>query len=500
MRATKGKSDKEKEARKARAKRRKLDLDDVIKNGEQGLFGNDRSRALWWVINEMLRRGKTDDEIVAVLLDKGNKISEHVYDQKQTPEVYARRQVRQARGEASWTLETMSPKGAIYGNLANVMIAMRKDFELRVALSFDEMLRQAVLLRPPLCKQNPFPSRPLIDEDVLDIQEFLQWKGIRKVSRETVGQACMLRAREASFHPVRDYLNSLVWDKQERLSNWQTVYLGVANNAYSRGTGRMFLISMIARIFEPGCKVDHMLVWEGPQAQMKSTACAVLAGEWFSDNLPDITLGKEVSQHLRGKWLIEVSELHAYRKAEATLLKSFISRRTERYRPPYGRIDVNEPRQCCFIGTTNKDTYLRDETGGRRFWPHKAGVIDIVALKRDRDQLFAEAVVAYRAKERWWPTREFELQYAMPEQAARYEGDEWEEPITNFLVGRHQTTILQVAKSCLDFEKTDRLGMADQNRIRAVMTTLGWARGARGSAGERFWISPNAQERERKRG
>ncbi|MGY3615698.1 VapE domain-containing protein [Bradyrhizobium sp. USDA 10063] len=466
----------------------KLDLDDIIKNGEGGRFNNDKSAAVWWVIHELIRRNIPDSDILAILLDQTNRISEHIYNQPD-PQAAAQRQIAKAHAAraSDWRTRTIDGKALIAGNVTNVLLALREDPQLRDALGYDQMLCMPVLRKPLLIHDPNFEPRPLIDADTISVLEYLQRNGMGTVGKDTVWNAIEKRIRECEFHPVRDYLGGLQWDGVARLGTWMPVYLGSPDTEYSRGIGRMFPISMVARIFSPGCKADHMLILEGLQGRMKSTACAVLADKWFSDNLPDITHGKDASQHLRGKWLVEIAELHALNRAEVTLLKSFISRQSERYRPSYGRLDVIEPRQCVFIGTTNKDTYLRDETGGRRFWPEKVGIIRIDELRRDRDQLFAEAVVAFKAGEQWWPTAKFEEDYARVQQAERYEPDPWEEPIAAWLRGQAPpTTVLQVATSALGFIH-NRLGGGEARRIANIMIQLGWYRAKRGPNGERYW-------------
>jgi predicted P-loop ATPase len=372
----------------------------------------------------------------------------------------------------------------------NALIALRNDQVLRDAFAYDQMLCAPMLMHRVGVPLDPFAGsefpRPLTDKDVTDLQEWLQDAGLKRIAREVVRDAVESYARDHSYHPVLDYLGSLTWDGRARLDQWTTTYLGAEPTPYAGAIGTMFLISMVARIYEPGCKADHMPVLEGPQGELKSSACSILAGEWFSDSLPDITLSKDASQHLRGKWLIEVSEMHALGKAEASLLKSFISRTVERYRPPYGRLEVIERRQCVFVGTSNKEAYLRDETGGRRFWPLKTGRIDLEALERDRDQLFAEAVHLYRQGASWWPDKRFEREHIQPEQEARFESDAWE-PIGEHLMTASEVTIGSVARTALGFSN-NRLGTADQRRIAAILTTLGWKRGKRQpGTGQRFW-------------
>lgn len=365
-------------------------------------------------------------------------------------------------------------------NLRAAMDVLRSNPLVSSAFALDQMTQLEMLCAPlpergtdAIGNAEGLP-RPVRDTDVSQLQEWLQgFEGLAKITKDSTHQAVDYRAAECAYHPVRDYLSALVWDGDDRLSSLLPRYFGAERSAYTQQIGAMFLTAMVARVLQPGSKADYMVVLEGPQGAMKSTACSILGGSWFSDSLPDVTGGKDVSMHLRGKWLIEIAEMSAMSKAEDAALKAFISRPVERYRPSYGRKEVIEPRQCVFIGTTNKSTYLRDETGGRRYWPVKVGQIDVAGLMRDRDQLFAEAVHRYRSGDAWWPDKEFERIHIRPQQEARYEGDPWEEAIERYISGRSRVTVSEIAREAICIE-TSRIGTADQRRIAAILNRAGW--------------------------
>lgn len=343
----------------------------------------------------------------------------------------------------------------------------------------------------------------LTDRDITEIQDTLQCSGLQTIGRETVRDAIADVAEDDdnAHHPIRDWLEFLEWDGVARVDWLFSAYFGAEPDAtlvpgdYCAKISAMFLIGMVARVYEPGCQQDHMPVIEGPQGQRKSTACRILAGDkFFGDSLPDIS-NKDSSQYLRGKWLVEVAEMHVHSRAETSAMKSFVSRRTERYFARYGRAESNEPRQCCFIGTTNEDEYLKDSTGGRRFWPIMAGVIDCEALERDRDQLFAEAVHRYKAREPWWPDGAFERIHIKPQQDARLESDLWDEAIFNYLKDKERVTAKQVVDWLVALELVDRkrAGKVEKGRIRDIFRKFGWVPNR--SAELRWWEKPRYVQR-----
>ena len=233
------------------------------------------------------------------------------------------------------------------------------------------------------------------------------------VGKEKIADGLTAVFTKHSFHPIRDYLNSLTWDGVPRLEHLIIDYIGAEDNELNRTMTRKHFTAAVARVFCPGIKYDHCLIFTGPEGVGKSTLLSKMGGQWFNDSITT-TEGKEGMEQLRQAWIIEMGELAGLKRSEVETVKAYLSKRIDIYRAPYGRRTVEYPRQCVFCGTTNESHFLKGDTGNRRFW-----VIDIVpslrkhhnwmaALDRDRDQLWAEAVHYYHNGEKLYLAGEME--------------------------------------------------------------------------------------------
>jgi putative DNA primase/helicase len=316
------------------------------------------------------------------------------------------------------------------------------------------------------------------------------------VGSQAVAEVIAELADDHRIHPVRDYLNGLTWDGTKRISTWLVDYLGAEGNTYTRAIGCKWLISAVARAMNPGCKADCMLVLEGPQGILKSTAISTLCRDdaWFLEDLRDIH-GKDALMQFGGKWLVEIAELQSFRGAENARLKAFLSTRTDNYRPPYARVGQDFPRSVVFAGSVNEDEYLKDPTGARRFWCFQCGTIDLTGLVAARDQLWAEAVVAYRAKESWWLDDAETIKAAQTHQENRRVEDPWEGDIADFLDGQTETTISEILTHLEVSPGGGTQGprakiartKADQMRVADILRGLGWQRTQLGERRTRSW-------------
>jgi len=362
-------------------------------------------------------------------------------------------------------------EGRILPVLANAIAAFRQAPEWSGVLAFNEFAFGTVALKPT--PWGVVPKGEWTDHEDRLAAEWLQKQGIL-VSVEVAGQAVQTAARDRPFHPIKSYLQGLRWDGVPRLGRWLSVYLGAENTDYSRAVGSRWLISAVARILRPGAKADCCLILEGPQGIRKSTALRSLAGEYFTDELADLG-SKDAAMQTRGVWIIELSELDSLSHSEVARIKAFMSRTTDRFRPPYGMRLAESPRQCVFAGTVNHGTYLRDETGARRFWPVTCGRIDVEALARDRDQIWPEAKTRFDAGNVWWLDTTELVQLASQQQGERYESDPWEEVMAPWLEPRTSISISGLLGECLNKPRA-LWTQGDKNRAARCLRALGWER------------------------
>lgn len=360
-------------------------------------------------------------------------------------------------------------------SLANLRMMIEAHPELKGIFYFDDCTAKTMLAQPLPGERSPdgYP-RELQDNDEVALAAWLNHRGLSPQINTVASMVREIASRNMR-NPLADWLNGLEWDGEPRVERWLHTYAGAADTAYEHTVGRKFMISAVARALTPGCKCDTMLILEGPQGLKKSTLARVLCGDaYFADQLGDITT-KESSQNIQGLWIVEVPEMDKLTRPESNAVKDFLSRLVDRYRPSYGRNVITRPRRCVFFGTINPIAgagYVRDPTGARRFWPVKCTRIDLAAARRDREQLWAEAVDMWRHGQSWW-VDEDEFDIVRDEQDDRIENDVWEPKIAEWLHGRYSFfTPGECLSGALGLE-VSRQDQRAKNRLAGILTHLG---------------------------
>jgi predicted P-loop ATPase len=416
-----------------------------------------------------LFRGLTDGGLKQILKNRLNELK------KKREAVLRRGKPKQPH----WTDQLIVNKnGRIAANLANLILVLREAPKWRGVLAFDEFNIRVCIRKQPPFEEEVAADTPWTDHHESLARSWFQRENINAAAGD-IGRAVQAAARHNPFHPVRDYLSRVVWDGKPRLDTWLIVFFHAEDSAYIRAIGPRYLISSVARIFQPGCKVDYVLVLEGPQGKQKSEALRALVKDdaWFTDRLSHVA-SKDAALEIAGVQLVEIAEMDALTKATSSAIKSFITRRRDRFRPPFGKHPIALPRQCVFAATMNPPAsgYLKDPTGARRFWPVACrGMIDRDGLENARDQLWAEAVHRFKADEVWWlETAELEA-LATAEQAARFVVDAWEEPIREWLGDRVDVGLFEVLEHALRLAP-EQWTLSAQKRVIAVLTRMGFTK------------------------
>ena len=328
------------------------------------------------------------------------------------------------------------------------------------------------------------------DTDDTKIQMWMDAVYGMRVSTSSVAEVARLVGEENSINPLTDWLNSLPWDGVERLSSWLVQGVGADDISLNRDMGRRWMISAVARAMRPGCKADCCLILYGPQGARKSTTFQILAGdEYFCDTPMDIGSPNAYSQ-IRRAWIYEIAELDSIRKRANSRTKAFLSAGFDTYRPAYGRHSVTVKRHCVFCGTTNEESFISDNTGSRRFWPVKIGKVNVEWLIQNREQLWAEAVSAFKAGETWWLDGRHETDLKKVSEDFK-ETDPWQPMVEEWLIARNELSVPEIMSSALSLD-SNQMTKFSQMRVSDILRDLGWRRKRISKNNKRvyLWIRP----------
>ena len=387
--------------------------------------------------------------------------------------------------------------------VANATTIFALDPRWNGVLAHDALSDRVVKLKAPEWHADDAPkvSEPgqWTDADTTRAQAWLSREYGLDLGADTANAAVQAAAERNAFDPLGDYFGALPpWDGVERIDTFLPVVFRADDTPYTRAIGRRWLISAVARALRPGCKVDHVLVLEGLQGKKKSTALERLcpSADLFFDS--ELSIGdKDAYQVLRGKWIVELGELAAISRHDLAILKAFITRRIDTYRPSFGRRPIDSPRRFLFAASTNEREYLKDPTGNRRWWPVWCpGPIDIGLIEEARDQLWAEALQALEAGAPWWLESDDLTAVARVEQEEREQVHPWEEQVAKYLAGLLEraggpqdhhaprcecvrcrgVTTAAVLLGALGIEP-GKQGRADEGDAGKILRGLGWEKG-----------------------
>lgn len=336
-------------------------------------------------------------------------------------------------------------------------------------------------------------TREWRDDDDTRVTVYLQQSvQMFTISESQVASAVRYVAKQRVRNCVRDYFSSLKWNGTPVLATAFETYWGAPITLqqpapYLRAISANFILGMVARVQHPGCQLDNMVVFEGDQGIGKSRALRALGGAWYMLAAESVT-HKDFFQSFPGKLLVEIGEMEAFSRAERERVKLAISTPSDRYRSSYGRRAEDHPRQCVFVGTTNRADYGNDDTGLRRFWPVKCGSVDVPGLLAARDQLFAEAVARIRANESWWTTPTLDT---LAVQRDRQHEDVWTTRVLDWVVGRPNVTIEEVLEGAVKMRVAD-MTRTEQVRVGGILRLAGWEPKTvrREGLPMRAWVAP----------
>lgn len=306
------------------------------------------------------------------------------------------------------------------------------------------------------------------------------WSG--DPSAALVHAAADAYAHEHPYHPIRDYLDALKWDGEKRIQRWLVTYTDAEDTPYVQAVGRLLLIAAVGRVYRPGVKYDSVVVLEGPQGSGKSSLVRSLGGQFTKEGLPPFgsTPDKDIVGEIRHAWIVELDELIATKRSDVDRVKAFVSRTVDSARMSYARRTEDYPRQCVFIGTVNDAEYLRDMTGNRRWLPVDVGQCDFARVKEDRDQLWAEAVAAWKKEPRQELAIPVELrQEAAREQEARRMTHPAEDAIVEYLDQKPDLTRIQTQDllvEALNVSPTSQRADWASKQLGEIMRRLGWVK------------------------